>query len=179
MLITLKADNPRAQIWYVTSATASPGDALRYRKPIRITESQPIYFFAYVDEQTESKIEKEEYIIVSSSGSSGSVAVSSGTASKAPSDIAAILKKPVQKPVAVKPTPKPIAVAGSGKILSGSIDTASGKTLSGVTTSAPPTQTATGEASATPKETIESLYKEQTPLEGSEIKKLLQNSKSS
>ena len=183
MLITLKADNPRAQIWYVTSPSASPGDALRYKKPIRITQSTPIYFFAYVDEQSESKIEKEEYIIVSSSGSSGttaSVSTKTGsiTSGNTPANIAAALKKPIQKPIAVKSTPKPIALISTGKTLTGNTITpatgsgeialaSTGKTDSGITSMPPP------------KETIESLYKEKTSLEGSEIRKLLQDSKSS
>lgn len=61
--VTLKASDPAAKIWYVFDPKAPPGDALPYSKPLRIEKSTPLLFFAYVDKEHESKVERKDYVI--------------------------------------------------------------------------------------------------------------------
>lgn len=61
--VTLSASDPAAKIWYVFNPDSPPGDALPYSKPIRIEKSTPLLFFAYVDLQNESKIERRDYVV--------------------------------------------------------------------------------------------------------------------
>lgn len=62
--VTLSASDPAAKIWYVTDPNASPGDSLPYLKPIRIEKSSALLFFAIVDRNNESKVERRDYGIV-------------------------------------------------------------------------------------------------------------------
>lgn len=61
--VTLTASDPKARIWYVFDPKAPPGDALPYEKPIRITKSTPLLYFAVADLKNESKVERRDYVI--------------------------------------------------------------------------------------------------------------------
>ena len=61
--VTLTASDPSAKIWYVFDPKAPPGDALPYSKPLRIEKSTPLLYFAYVDKEHESKVERKDYVI--------------------------------------------------------------------------------------------------------------------
>lgn len=61
--VVLKASDPAAKIWYTFNPKAPPGDALPYVKPLRIDKTTPLLFFAYVDKENESKVEREDYVI--------------------------------------------------------------------------------------------------------------------
>lgn len=61
--VVLKASDPAAKIWYTFNPKAPPGDALPYVKPLKIDKSTPLLFFAYVDKENESKVEREDYVI--------------------------------------------------------------------------------------------------------------------
>ncbi len=61
--VTLSASDPAAKIWYVFDPKAPPGDALPYVKPLRIEKSTPLLYFAYVDKEHESKVERKDYVI--------------------------------------------------------------------------------------------------------------------
>ena len=62
--VSLTASDPAAKIWYVFNPDAPPGDALPYSKPLRIEKSTPLLFFAIVDRDHESKVERRDYAIV-------------------------------------------------------------------------------------------------------------------
>lgn len=61
--VTLKASDPAAKIWYTFNPKAPPGDALPYSKPLRIDKTTPLLYFAYVDKENESKVERKDYVI--------------------------------------------------------------------------------------------------------------------
>lgn len=61
--VSLAASDPAAKIWYTFNPKAPPGDALPYSKPLKIDKTTPLLYFAYVDKEHESKIEREDYVI--------------------------------------------------------------------------------------------------------------------
>ena len=62
--VKLTASNPEAQIWYTCKLNSSPGDLLKYEKPIVLDRSCALVFFAFTDYQNESKIERNNYTII-------------------------------------------------------------------------------------------------------------------
>lgn len=62
--VTLTASDPSAKIWYVFDPKAPPGDALPYTKPLFIDHSTPLLYFAYVDKENESKVERRDYVVL-------------------------------------------------------------------------------------------------------------------
>ncbi len=65
--VTLKASDPKAKIWYVFNPKAPPGDALPYTGPLFIDKSTPLLYFAYVDKENESKVERKDYVVMPTS----------------------------------------------------------------------------------------------------------------
>jgi hypothetical protein len=62
--VTLTASNPDAQIWYTCRRNGTPADLVQYEKPILLSKSCALNYFAYVDYENESKIERTDYTIL-------------------------------------------------------------------------------------------------------------------
>jgi hypothetical protein len=62
--VKLTASDPNAQIWYTCKLNSTPGDLIKYEKPIVLEKSCALVFFAFIDYQNESKIERNNYTII-------------------------------------------------------------------------------------------------------------------
>lgn len=62
--VKLTASNSDAQIWYTCKRNGSPGELLKYEKPLVLDRSCALLFFAFTDYQNESKIERSDYTII-------------------------------------------------------------------------------------------------------------------
>lgn len=62
--VKITASNPDAKIWYTCKRNGTPSDLLKYEKPILLKKSCALIYFAYVDTQLESKIERTDYTIL-------------------------------------------------------------------------------------------------------------------
>jgi hypothetical protein len=64
IIVRLTASHPDASIWYTCRRDGTPSDLIKYEKPVLLSKSCAMIYFAYVTTQLESKIERTDFTIL-------------------------------------------------------------------------------------------------------------------